>query len=93
MKLNIFEFLQGCPTLKRAMTPEWLEKRTNNQFLPKIMTYCNTCKLCSHRCSVSTWSRDAVVRDRDQNEALGSRDRDFEKRVSRRLDVELKIFF
>ena len=43
--------------------------------------------MLSHRCNVSSWIRDAVIRDRNQDKTLGSRDRDFEKRVSRCLDV------
>ena len=59
------------------------KKRTNKSIFTKnddIRIY-STYKLCRHRCNVSTWIRDTVIRDRD--ETLGSRDRDFKKRVLR----------
>ena len=75
--------------LKRTVTPEWLEKRTNNLILPRIMAYYNTSKLWSHRCTVSNWirRRSNPRPRRDFRVTRLRQDRDFEKRVSRRLEV------
>ena len=71
--------------IKRATTFEWLNKTYKQPIFTNNQGIYSTCELRPHRCNVSSWIRDAVIRDRDRYEILGSRDRDFEKRVSRHV--------